>query len=58
MTGGDRYVFHNRAVMSLPPGPDVRLIAFDALSAAYARGEAIAPKLEGRITEAGAPPSP
>ena len=54
--GGDGYLFHNRAILSVPPGPDLRLLAFDALSAAYARGEAIAPRLEGRITEAGARP--
>ncbi|MBW3569590.1 MAG: 5'-nucleotidase C-terminal domain-containing protein [Gemmatimonadetes bacterium] len=51
--GGDGYLFHNRAILSVPPGPDLRLLAFDALSAAYARGEAIAPAVEGRITEAG-----
>ena len=54
--GGDGYNFHNRAVLSVPPGPDVRLIAFDALSAAYADGRAIAPRVEGRITETGAQP--
>lgn len=51
-SGGDGYLFHNRALLSVPPGPDVRLMAFDALSAAYARGEAIGPTGEGRITEA------
>lgn len=56
--GGDGYHFHDRAVLSIPPGPDLRLLAFDALSAAYARGEAIAPRVEGRITEAGAQPQP
>jgi 2',3'-cyclic-nucleotide 2'-phosphodiesterase (5'-nucleotidase family) len=55
-SGGDGYLFHNRAIMSIPPGADVRLLAFDALSAAYARGEAIAPQVEGRITETGAQP--
>jgi 2',3'-cyclic-nucleotide 2'-phosphodiesterase (5'-nucleotidase family) len=54
--GGDGYNFHNRAVLSLPPGADLRLLAFDALSAAYARGEAVAPQVEGRITEIGAQP--
>ncbi len=48
--GGDGYTFRSRAGMSVPPGPDLKLIAFDALTAAYARGEAIAPKVEGRIT--------
>jgi 2',3'-cyclic-nucleotide 2'-phosphodiesterase (5'-nucleotidase family) len=56
--GGDAYHFHDRAILSVPPGADLRLLAFDALSAAYARGEAIAPRVEGRITEAGAPPPP
>ena len=54
--GGDGYTFHNRAVLSVPPGPDLRLMAFDALSAAYARGEAIAPAVEGRLNEANAQP--
>ncbi len=49
--GGDAYHFKDRATMTLPPGPELRLLAFDALTAAYARGEAIAPKVEGRITE-------
>lgn len=52
--GGDGYMFHNRALLSVPPGADLRLIAFDALSAAYAAGQAIAPAVEGRINEAGA----
>ena len=55
-SGGDGYNFHNRALLSVPPGPDLRLMAFDALAAAYARGEAIAPRVEGRITETGAQP--
>lgn len=54
--GGDGYHFHDRAILSVPPGADLRLIAFDALSAAYANGQAIAPTVEGRITEAGARP--
>jgi 2',3'-cyclic-nucleotide 2'-phosphodiesterase (5'-nucleotidase family) len=54
--GGDGYNFHNRAVLSLPPGADLRLLAFDALTAAYARGEALAPQVEGRITEVRARP--
>jgi 2',3'-cyclic-nucleotide 2'-phosphodiesterase (5'-nucleotidase family) len=49
--GGDGYVFKLRAIQSVPPGPDVKYLAFDALTAAYARGEAIAPKVEGRIVE-------
>jgi 5'-nucleotidase/UDP-sugar diphosphatase len=54
MGGGDAYTFHTRAVISVPPGPDIRLMAFDALTAAYALGEAISPRVEGRITERGA----
>jgi 5'-nucleotidase len=53
MGGGDTYSFHNRAVMSIPPGPDLRLMAFDALAAAYAAGQPISPAVEGRITERG-----
>jgi 5'-nucleotidase len=49
--GGDGYLAHNRALLSVPPGAELRLLAFDALTAAYARGEAIAPRVEGRITE-------
>jgi len=49
--GGDGYHFKDRAIMTIPPGPDVRLMVFDVLSAAFARGESIAPKAEGRITE-------
>ena len=56
--GGDGYNFHNRALLSVPPGPDVRLLAFDLLAAIYARGEAISPRVEGRITETGAAPEP
>jgi 2',3'-cyclic-nucleotide 2'-phosphodiesterase (5'-nucleotidase family) len=52
-SGGDGYMFHNRAILSVPPGADLRLIAFDALSAAYAAGQAIAPAVEGRIREVG-----
>jgi 2',3'-cyclic-nucleotide 2'-phosphodiesterase (5'-nucleotidase family) len=55
-SGGDGYLFHNRAILSVPPGADLRLVAFDALSAAYAAGQAIAPAVEGRITEVGAQP--
>jgi 5'-nucleotidase len=49
--GGDAYHFKDRAVLAVPPGPDLKLLAFDALSAAYARGESIGPRAEGRITE-------
>ena len=50
--GGDNYTFIRRALLTVPPGPDLRLIAFDALSAAYARGEAISPRVEGRLVDA------
>lgn len=49
--GGDAYHFKDRAIMTIPPGPDVKLLVFDALSAAYAQGRSISPKVEGRITE-------
>jgi 2',3'-cyclic-nucleotide 2'-phosphodiesterase (5'-nucleotidase family) len=49
--GGDNYHFKDRAIATVPPGPDVRLMVFDALAAAYAQGQAIAPAVEGRITE-------
>jgi 2',3'-cyclic-nucleotide 2'-phosphodiesterase (5'-nucleotidase family) len=49
--GGDGYTFRNRASLSVPPGPDLKLLVFDALSEAYARGEAIAPPVEGRIED-------
>ncbi|HYH78271.1 MAG TPA: 5'-nucleotidase C-terminal domain-containing protein [Longimicrobium sp.] len=49
--GGDRYTFAARAVAKVEPGPDLKLIAFDALSAAYARGQAIAPRVEGRLID-------
>jgi 5'-nucleotidase len=49
--GGDGYTFKQKAVMAIPPGPDVKLIAFDALAAAYASGRPIAPRVEGRIVE-------
>ncbi|HEY0970916.1 MAG TPA: 5'-nucleotidase C-terminal domain-containing protein [Gemmatimonadales bacterium] len=49
--GGDGYHFKDRAIMTIPPGPDLRLIAFDAILAAYSRGEAIGAPVEGRIVE-------
>jgi 2',3'-cyclic-nucleotide 2'-phosphodiesterase (5'-nucleotidase family) len=50
--GGDGYHFKDRATLTVPPGPDLKLLVFDALTAALARGESIAPEVEGRITEA------
>ena len=49
--GGDRYAFPEFARETVPPGPDLRLIAFDALAAAYANGRAIAPTVEGRLVD-------
>jgi len=49
--GGDGYTFARSAVASVPPGPDLKLIAFDALAAAYGRGQAIAPRVEGRLVD-------
>ena len=50
--GGDGYRFKERAVMTIPPGPDLRLLVFDALTTAFAKAEPIGPKVEGRIVEA------
>jgi len=50
--GGDGYTFAKNAVASVPPGPDLKLLAFDALAALYARGEAIRPRVEGRLIDA------
>jgi 5'-nucleotidase/UDP-sugar diphosphatase len=50
--GGDGYTFAQRALESVPPGPDVKYLAFDALTALYARGQAIAPRVEGRLIDA------
>jgi len=49
--GGDGYTFHNRALMSVPPGPDLRLMTFQALLDSLAKGKPIAPQVEGRIRE-------
>jgi 2',3'-cyclic-nucleotide 2'-phosphodiesterase (5'-nucleotidase family) len=49
--GGDRYTFAQHAVAKVEPGPDLRLIAFDALAALYAKGQAIAPRVEGRLID-------
>jgi 2',3'-cyclic-nucleotide 2'-phosphodiesterase (5'-nucleotidase family) len=49
--GGDGYTFIQRAITKVPPGPDLKLAAFDALSALYARGQAIAPTTEGRLID-------
>jgi 2',3'-cyclic-nucleotide 2'-phosphodiesterase (5'-nucleotidase family) len=49
--GGDGYVFKLRAIQAVPPGPDLKYLAFDALTAAFASGRPIAPRVEGRIVE-------
>ncbi|HET7462344.1 MAG TPA: 5'-nucleotidase C-terminal domain-containing protein, partial [Longimicrobium sp.] len=49
--GGDRYTFARSAVAKVEPGPDLKLIAFDVLSSLYARGQAIAPRVEGRLID-------
>lgn len=49
--GGDGYLAKANAKLTIPPGPDLRLMVFDALANAFARGESIAPKIEGRIVE-------
>ncbi|HEX8697015.1 MAG TPA: 5'-nucleotidase C-terminal domain-containing protein [Longimicrobium sp.] len=49
--GGDGYPFPEIAVERIPPGPDLKLIAFDRLTALYAAGRAIAPRVEGRLVD-------
>lgn len=49
--GGDGYSFTRQAVAKVDPGPDLKLIAFDALTSLYARGQAIAPRVEGRLID-------
>lgn len=49
--GGDRYTFTQNAIEKVEPGPDLKLIAFDALTSLYARGQAIAPRVEGRLVD-------
>ncbi len=49
--GGDGYQFKQKAVLAIPPGPELKLLAFEAISQAFSRGESIAPVVEGRIVE-------
>jgi 5'-nucleotidase len=49
--GGDGYTFPQRALSTVPPGPDLKLAAFDALTSLYAKGQAIAPRVEGRLVD-------
>lgn len=48
---GDGYDFRRKALMTVPPGPDLQLMAFDDLIGLYAQGRAIAPVVQGRIVE-------
>ena len=49
--GGDSYSFGQAATRKLPPGSELRLMAFDALLAAWAAGRPIAPTVEGRLVD-------
>lgn len=50
--GGDGYPFPQVAQGPIVPhGPDLRLIAFDALASAFAAGRAISPTVEGRLVD-------
>lgn len=51
LEGGDGYNFKQKAVMIIPPGPELKLLAFEAISQSYTRGESISPAVEGRIVE-------
>jgi len=55
--GGDRYTFNQVATGRVEPGPDLKLIAFDVLTNLYARGQAIAPRVEGRLIDRTRPDS-
>ncbi|HYJ80591.1 MAG TPA: 5'-nucleotidase, partial [Longimicrobiaceae bacterium] len=54
--GGDGYPFPEVAIATVPPGPELKLIAFDVLSTLFAAGRAIAPVLEGRLVDVSQPP--
>jgi 5'-nucleotidase len=49
--GGDGYRFRAAATQVVPPGPSLKWLAVQALLDAYSRGQPIAPRVEGRITE-------
>lgn len=49
--GGDGFTFKNRASATIPPGPELKLLAFDYLTQLQSRGESIEPRVEGRIIE-------
>jgi 5'-nucleotidase len=51
LEGGDGYHFKEKAVMTIPHGPELKLLTFEAISQAFSRGENIAPTVEGRIVE-------
>jgi len=49
--GGDGYNFKQKAVLTIPPGPELKLLTFEAISQSYSEGKSIAPTVEGRIVE-------
>jgi 5'-nucleotidase len=51
---GDGYRFRELATQAVPPGPSLKWLAVQGLLDAYARGQAITARVEGRITETGA----
>jgi 5'-nucleotidase len=53
--GGDGFHFKDRAIQTIPPGPELELMAFDAIAEAYAKGEGVGAPVEGRIARRGAP---
>ncbi|HYW07630.1 MAG TPA: 5'-nucleotidase C-terminal domain-containing protein [Longimicrobium sp.] len=53
---GDGYAFTARASRTVPPGPSLKWLAVQGLLDAHSRGQEIAPRLEGRITELNARP--
>lgn len=53
--GGDGYQFGSRALRSVPGGPDLKYLALSALTSSLVAGTPIAPRVEGRITDAGPP---
>jgi 5'-nucleotidase len=55
---GDGYDMLREAAQRVPYGPDLKLIAFDAISRSYAEGKPLEPKLEGRITDLTPEPPP
>jgi 5'-nucleotidase len=54
----DGYDMVRNASQKVPYGPDLKLMAFEAISRAYADNKPLEPKLQGRITEVGVPSAP